>query len=277
MNEEEKAFPIELIVILIPIALINDIAEVFFDLLDFTGVGISGEAIMEPANLILDLFFTGIFWWRVGFGGFTVTQYIGDLLEPLLIPGRTISVGLGIWLANHPNSVLGNIATEAAQLEGGEAGALNEAEGAAGKVGAEAEAVSAEGKLQGEAAGANGERAGETGESKSNKKGGSSTDESESAATEGENEGEGGDKKGEGESNEDEMESPEERDPIKGLEKQLEEPSDEEFPGQLESDDDEDEDQEEAQAPRKVIDISSRRKQPSPKRDEEDDSLEKAA
>ena len=56
MDEEEKPFPIEFIIILLLIAVANDIAEIFFDLLDFTGVGIAGEAIMEPANFILDFF-----------------------------------------------------------------------------------------------------------------------------------------------------------------------------------------------------------------------------
>jgi hypothetical protein len=120
MDEEEKPFPIEFIVILLLIAVANDVAEIFFDLLDFTGVGLAGEGVMEPANLVLDFFFTGIFWWKVGPGGGTITQYIGDLLEPLFIPGRTISVGLGIWIANHPNSMVGKVATEAAALEAGE-------------------------------------------------------------------------------------------------------------------------------------------------------------
>lgn len=135
MDEEiEKPFPIELFVILLIVAIANDIAEIFFDLLDFTGVGVAGEAIMEPANFILDLFFTGIFWWKVGPGGSTITQYIGDLLEPLLIPGRTLSVFAGMYLANNPHSAIGKIAMTAAvgvatggagiAVEGVEAGAV---------------------------------------------------------------------------------------------------------------------------------------------------------
>jgi len=118
-EEEEKPFDVVIIVMLLIIAIANDIAEVFFDLLDFTGVGIAGEAIMEPANLLLDFFFTGVFVWKVGWGGGTVTQYIGDILEPFLIPGRTLSVIAGIWVANHPDSIVGKVATDAAALEGG--------------------------------------------------------------------------------------------------------------------------------------------------------------
>jgi hypothetical protein len=154
MDEEEKPFPIEFIVILLIIAIANDVAEVFFDFLDFTGVGITGEAIMEPANLVLDFFFTGIFWWKVGLGGGTITQYIGDLLEPFFIPGRTISVALGLWIANNPSSVLGKAVTAAASLESGNVGgAASEAEETAEKLEGPA---NAEKKLENENAGAEG-------------------------------------------------------------------------------------------------------------------------
>jgi|GEM_PF-2477896 hypothetical protein len=154
MDEGEKPFPIEFIVILLIVAVANDIAEIFFDILDFTGVGIAGEAIMEPVNFVLDFFFTGIFWWKVGPGGGTITQYIGDLLEPFFIPGRTISVGLGMWIANNPNSVIGKVATTAASLETGNvAGAAGEAEGVAGKI---EEVTNAEKKLQSEGAASGG-------------------------------------------------------------------------------------------------------------------------
>lgn len=153
MDEEiEKPFPIEFIIILLFIAVANDIAEIFFDLLDFTGVGVAGEAIMEPINFVLDFFFTAIFWWKVGLGGGTITQYIGDILEPTFIPGRTISVALGMWVANNPNSAIGKVANTAASLESGNAeGALGEAESAAGSV--EKETGTAQKKLEGENAG----------------------------------------------------------------------------------------------------------------------------
>lgn len=170
MDEGEKPFPIEFIVILLIVAIANDVAEIFFDLLDFTGVGVAGEAIMEPANFVLDFFFTGIFWWKVGPGGGTITQYIGDILEPFLIPGRTISVGLGMWIANHPNSAIGKAATTAASVEGGNiGGAAGETEGAANAV--EKEAGDAEKKLQSGSASATGEggaaKEGQVAESKS--------------------------------------------------------------------------------------------------------------
>lgn len=135
MDEGEKPFPIEFIVILLLIAAANDIAQVFFLLLDFTGVGVAGEAIMEPADAALGVFFTGIFVWRVGWGGGTISQYIGSLLQMLPIPTRIISVGIGMWIANHPSSLVGKVATTAASLESGNVGgAMGEAEGTAGKL-----------------------------------------------------------------------------------------------------------------------------------------------
>jgi hypothetical protein len=81
-----------------------------------------------------------------------------------------------MYLANHPNSAIGKIATTAASVEGGNVkGALGEAEGVAGT--AEKEAVGAEKKLQGEGAGVS--EVGGEGESKA-AGGKSSTGESES-------------------------------------------------------------------------------------------------
>jgi len=157
-QEIVKPFPIEIIIILMIVAVANDVAEIFFDLLDFTGVGIAGEAIMEPADLILDFFFTGVFWWKCGFGGApSIIQYIDDALEIFFIPGRTLSVGAGIWVANHPSSALGRIATTASSLEtGGVGGVAGEVEGAAGTLAKEAETTAQGGQkaLQGEAASA---------------------------------------------------------------------------------------------------------------------------
>jgi hypothetical protein len=119
MDEEEKPFGIVTIIILIIVALINDVAEVCFDLLSASAVGLVGEAIMEPANAILDLFFTGVFVWKTGFGGGTITQYIDDILQLTFIPGRTISVAIGIWIANRPKSVISVALTEGVALAEG--------------------------------------------------------------------------------------------------------------------------------------------------------------
>lgn len=211
MDEEiEKPFPIEFIIILLLIAIANDVAEVFFDLLDFTGIGVAGEAIMEPANLILDFFFTGIFLWKVGFGGGTVTQYIGDILEPLLIPSRTISVGIGMWVANHPSSAIGKVASTAASLESGNVGgATSEAEGVAAGVGKEAS--SAEKGLQKE-----GTTTAETNVAGGEKSVGASGEPESPETT-------GGEEKKSPEK--DIMASPEEGNPLENLQEQLEEES----------------------------------------------------
>jgi hypothetical protein len=257
MDDEEKVFPIEFVVILIAIALGNDIAEIFFDLLDFTGVGVAGEGIMEPINLLLDLFFTGVFVWKAGFAGPTITQYIDDLLEPLLIPGRTISVGVGIWMANHPKSIVSKVANDAAQLEGdietGEGGAIGGVENAAGTAGAEAGAVQGT-TLQGEGTN-NATR--ETSEAKSNQK------ENSGRGSESSSENEGTENNEEQKTpEEDVMEDPNERDPEKNLKEQLlEPPKDDEFPKPAE----EEQEPQEPESPRKVTDISAPRPNQSPK------------
>lgn len=251
MDEGEKPFPIEFIVILLLIAIANDIAEVFFDFLDFTGIGVAGEAIMEPANFVLDLFFTGIFWWKVGPGGGTITQYIGDVLEPFLIPGRTISVGLGMWIANHPNSAIGKAAATAASVEGGNVGgAAGEAEGAASAV--EKEAGDAEKKLQ------SGSAVGEGGTAESE-----ATKESQAVESKPSESQNGGEKENAPE--EDVFKNPYDN-PVGTAAEELNEPPEEEFHEGKEFNrtSAEEEPQERKIQPQKVVDISSRRR-PSPK------------
>ena len=248
MDEEEKPFPIEFIVILLIVALANDIAEIFFDILDFTGVGVAGEAIMEPINFILDFFFTGIFVWKVGFGGGTVTQYIDDILEPFFIPGRTLSVGLGMWIANHPGSAIGKVATEAASLEGGGVGGtLGEAGGTVEGVGKEA--ASAEKNIQSKGSNAiasEAESETATGES--------------SASRSGSPENEGGEERKEGSSEKNMFKNPYDN-PVGTAGEELDEPPEEEF-HEGEGLTQENKPEEEA-PPKKVIDITSRQRQRS--------------
>jgi hypothetical protein len=217
MDEEEKPFPIEFIIILLIVAVANDVAEVFFDLLDFTGVGVAGEAIMEPANFVLDFFFTGIFWWKVGPGGGTITQYIGDILEPFLIPGRTISVGLGMWIANHPNSAIGKVAMTAA------VGVATGGVGAVATEGLEAGAVAAEGAeaaaTAAETTGVAAEGAGAVGEAGEASAKVGAEDEGAKTAAEGVEKAEGGV----------DLEPEEEKNPMENLGKNLNQPPEEEF------------------------------------------------
>jgi hypothetical protein len=251
MDEEiEKPFPIEFIVILLLVAVANDVAEVFFDFLDFTGVGVAGEAIMEPANFVLDFFFTGIFWWKVGLGGGTITQYIGDILEPFLIPGRTISVALGMWIANNPNSAIGKAVGAAASLESGNVGGIEgKAEDAAGT--AEKEAAGAEKKLQG------GSTTGEGGVG-----GGEAVQESQVAEPESPDNQTGEEKQNA--PKEDIFKNPYEN-PVETAAEELNEPPEEEFHEGKEFNraQAEEEPQERKPQPQKVVDISNRRR-PSP-------------
>jgi len=179
MDEEiEKPFPIEYFAIFFIIAAANDIARVFFLFLDFTGVGIDGEAIMEPINLVLDFFFIGVFRWRTkSFGGSTMTQYGGSIFE-FFGPVRMFSVGAGMYLANNPNSIFGKIATTAASLETGNV--AGEIEGAA----------KAEKKLQSEGVSAGGAGGESESESKTAEEKGLTTESRESGSPEGEGGGE---------------------------------------------------------------------------------------
>ncbi len=261
MDEEEKPFPIEFIVILLIIAIANDVAEVFFDLLDFTGAGIAGEAIMEPMNLVLDFFFTGIFWWKVGLGGGTITQYIGDLLEPFFIPGRTISVALGLWIANNPSSILGKAVTAAASLEsGGAGGVASEAEGAVET--AEKEVAGAEKKIQSETSEATGEAS--TGESKATRE--SAT--AELKSPENQDDGEGKESIPE----KDVFKNPYDN-PVGTAAEELNAPPEEEFHEgkEFEKAETEEEPQKKEVQPQKVIDIASRRP-PSPQKNKSTDN-----
>lgn len=102
MDERKKTFDEVSIVIMVLLALGNDGAEIFFDLLAATIVGLPGEAIMEPINLAMDGIFTFWFFAKCGFGGPSIIQLVDDLLELVGIPGRTICVVAGILIANNP-------------------------------------------------------------------------------------------------------------------------------------------------------------------------------
>jgi hypothetical protein len=143
MDEKQKPFDAVSIVIMVLLALGNDGAEVFFDLLAATVVGLPGEAIMEPIDLAMDGIFTFWFFAKCGFGGPSIIQIVDDILELVGVPGRTICVVLGILLAN--NSKLAPIVEMAgAALLTGPAGAAAVEAGGAAEVGAAAAAATGE-------------------------------------------------------------------------------------------------------------------------------------
>jgi hypothetical protein len=102
MDEQKKPFDIVSIVILILLALANDGAEIFCDLIDFTGVGLASEGIMKPVDFIMDGIFGSWFFVRCGFGAPFVIQLVDCFLELFGIPGRTICTIVGIVIANNP-------------------------------------------------------------------------------------------------------------------------------------------------------------------------------
>lgn len=135
MDEKTKPFDTVSIVLLMLLSVGNDGLEIIFDLLAATGVGIGGEAIMEPINIAMDAIVTFWFFAKCGFGGPSIAQLLDDILEVVGIPGRTICVGFGIYLANNPNSFLGKIGGTVAAIETGGEGALAKEAGGAMKTG----------------------------------------------------------------------------------------------------------------------------------------------
>ncbi len=133
MDEQKKTFDEVSIVIMVLLALGNDGAEIFFDLLAATVIGLPGEAIMEPVNLALDGVFTVWFFAKCGFGVPSVLQLLDDGLQLVGVPGRTICVIAGILIANNPK--FKKIAEAVAAVEGG--GVAGEIKGAGGAAQAE--------------------------------------------------------------------------------------------------------------------------------------------
>lgn len=147
MEEKEKPFDTVSIVILVLLALGNDGAEIFFDLLAATVVGLPGEAIMEPINLGMDGIFTFWFFAKCGFGGPAMIQIADDLLSLVGVPGRTICVVAGILIANNPKLAAVAEVAGATALTGGAgavAGAGEAAEAGTAVEGAATAAKSAE-------------------------------------------------------------------------------------------------------------------------------------
>lgn len=201
------------------VALANDAAEIFFDILALTGAGITGEGIMEPINAVLWLFFTAVFTWKAGFGSSTIVEFLVGILNFPFVPARTVSVGVGIWMANHPKAIVSEIAGELSVAEGGVEGLEG---GAEKKLGGEAE------KLGGQAAQGTAQAggAGESGGSKASGKPSQAEGESLNEDME-EGEEDGGAKKKKNRSG-DEMASPEEGNPLENLQENLYEKTEEE-------------------------------------------------
>jgi hypothetical protein len=124
MDEQEKPFDTVSIAILMIVAIANDIAEIIADLIAIPLAGVD-EIIMEPIDFLIDAIVTTWFFMKCGLGAPALAQVLDDVLESIGVPGRTICVGFGIYLANHPKSALGKIGQAVATVEsGGESGAM---------------------------------------------------------------------------------------------------------------------------------------------------------
>jgi len=119
MDEQEKPFDTISIIVLLSLAVANDGAEIFFDVLASTMVGLPGESIMKPIDFAMDGIFTFWFFSKCGFGGPAIIQVADDLLELVGIPGRFICVAASIFMANHPKLAAVAEMAGAAALTGG--------------------------------------------------------------------------------------------------------------------------------------------------------------
>lgn len=251
MDDEQKPFDIVSIVILMLIAVANDALEIVFDLLAATGIGLPGEAIMKPIDFLIDGVVTSWFFMKLGFGGPSLAQLLDDVLEVFGVPGRTICVGFGIYLANHPKSKLGQIAQVATTVGGGGTGVVSEmGEAAKGVQAAEQLGESTEGAAKTVETGTGTE---ETSDGAKRKGGGAGTEgggqESEERASGGGDEAEAARRKRELELELGEPETPEEE-----MEKTFEETPMMDYAPQEEDDD--------TQKP-KLLDVRSPKKGPS--------------
>ena len=152
MEEKEKPFDTAWIVLLLVIAFFNDAGTLFFSILALTGVGVVGEVIMGPLNAVVGAFYTILFFMKLGFGGESLLMLGGSLVE-FLIPSRLITVGIAIFLANHPKLAAVAEVAGGAVLTGGAGAIAAEAGGAAeaGAVATEASAATEAGAATAEA------------------------------------------------------------------------------------------------------------------------------
>jgi len=142
--EEEKKFDLVEIVLLIIIALFNDLLLVGADL--SVAIPVVGQVLGGGMELINVLIWGLILLWFIMKMGFAaeigLIQVAGGVAEFFGVPGRTATVAIGIYMANHPK--VAALATEVAATvvaTTATAGAAATAGKAAGAAGAEAGAA----------------------------------------------------------------------------------------------------------------------------------------
>jgi hypothetical protein len=108
MDAQEKPFDTVSIVILVLLGLINDSVEIFCDLLTAVVVGIPSQVIMQPVNFLVTCIVVP--WFFVKTGSFTSVSSLATIITAPLgqfgIPCRTIVLVTGIYVANHPKSII---------------------------------------------------------------------------------------------------------------------------------------------------------------------------
>jgi hypothetical protein len=131
--EEQKKFELPEIIILLMLAIANDVLSIFVDFVFL--IPIIGQVIgisMEGVNVFIWAIILFLFIMKAGFrGGSSILQIAGGIAQFFGIPARTIVVAFGIYFVNHPKvAAVAELAagkTEAFQKGSAEIGALNEA------------------------------------------------------------------------------------------------------------------------------------------------------
>lgn len=133
----DKKFSTVEIVLLVIVALLNDVALIFTDLI--FGVPVVGQAIgglMEGVNVLIWGGMTLLFWMKTrSFGKGGLLQAAGGIAEFFGMPGRTATVVIGIIITN--NELIGKLAVAGAAVAATAATGGAAAPAAAGALAAE--------------------------------------------------------------------------------------------------------------------------------------------
>lgn len=139
MNDDQKKFDTVEIVLLMMLAIGNDAVMVLADMgVAIPVVGVAFAGMIEVVNVVMWGIILLWFIMKLGFAGqIGLFQVAGGIAEFFGIPGRSATVAIGIFMANHPKvaGIVTKVATVAA------VGAVTAGAGAAAAAGAKAGAA----------------------------------------------------------------------------------------------------------------------------------------
>jgi hypothetical protein len=127
MDEAEKKFQTVDTVLLLMLAVTNDALLIVADLtLPIPVIGVIAVGLIQMVSAAIWAIILFWFIMKLGFAGrIGVLQLAGQAAEMVGLPGRTATVAIGIWLANHPK-VAAVASTASALKSGGKPGVSGE-------------------------------------------------------------------------------------------------------------------------------------------------------